>query len=393
MADWNRQMEVVGPQTYDTTIAGYTTAWSFGNLPFVGNVWRAIMPPTPDSTPPGTSGRWQRLMQPMRFKLSGGGFTLQKNSFASESASPSFGGAVLTPPIFRSAPPSSVGPPLSGHFKRSRTKNLSVSLPFGAWKNYASRIRFLRVLVDDVDVSGLVALSGAIAGQSITNSYFNAGSSNAAITTTDVADKTIEVDIWLEVDVTVGVSGFDLNAAAWAFNGTMGGRYGNVVPHYVHFIRGINALNVNAKRATTRPYRFQFSSAISGGTTQLSTVSQANPWTLIRDDNSLTFTHTGLNDSVRLIYGQEIAELILTQKQQHAPFGPGVWYYRYVPNGTGDYGAMSGGISPGIFNPDGSQSFVIAGYNSIGSGNPDDWNTVIPAILPWCPATITVSPP
>jgi len=389
------------PVAGDTTVSGYTTDWTFGINPLAsGSYWRCmVFGTTPDDTPPGTQGHWNRKMRPMRFEVVSEGSLFAVYRSISELASPSFGGgARLTEPIFYPPPASGVGPPLSGHFVGSETSTFSISVPFSTPIIRSATARYMRLLVDGVDVSGAVAISVAGTSQQLSNAYYNFPASGITVTPVDVTSKTIEVDIWMEVDVTVpgGVlvsDGYSFYPALWAWQGSRGGRFANSVPHYLHFIRGINGLEVNALLATSREYEFTFSSAIRGQTS--ATTVTAPPWSVTRTTKAVTLTHSSGFDKIILHYGQEIVEILVRLDQTHVPFQNLVWYYRYVPQSTGDY-ALDDLVQPGIFTPDTLQTFAL-----VGAANSQDDATryatsaaTLASLVSdgWCPATIDVGP-
>lgn len=394
LVDWNRQMIIVGPQTTDTTIAGYSTAWSFGGvLGPGGNHWRCQLPSaTPDDTPVGTNGHWHRLMQPVRYVIDDATTLFVTLLQMSELATPT---PALVAPIFKSPPTSDIGPPAAGHFT-ANTTNFSISVPFGAYANWASRARFIRVLVNGVDVSGAQSITIATNSQQHSNGWFNCPVSGATLSSpADVAGKTVAVDIWWEIDVTWLTSQVPPNnvagqlTALWAFDETMAGRYANsVTAHYLHFIRGIGGLNTNAKGARVKDYAFTFSApGITGGITFATTVTTA-PWTVTRDNFRVRLLHSNANDTVELFYGQEIAEIIIKMRQTHTQFDTRNWWYRYVPANTGHYSAFSG-VQPGVFDPNASQTYNLIGFSTDNiSFNPN----VSSVTGVWCPATITVAP-
>jgi hypothetical protein len=383
------------PVSGDTTVSGYTTDWTFGYNPLytTSDVWRCmIFGTTPDDTPSGTQGHWNRKMRPMRFEIADEGSLFAIYRLISESASPAFSSAILNNPKFYPPPASGVGPPLAGHFVGSETSTFSVSVPFATPIINSATARYIRLLVDGVDVSGPVAISVAGNILQISTAYYNFAVSGLTVDPVDVTSKTIEVDIWIEVDVTVPggatiSSGYNYYPAVWAWEGVMGGRYANVTEHYHHFIRGINGIDTNALLAASREYEFTFSSAISSTETSATTIT-TSPWTVTRDNKKVTLTHSNINDRVIMYYGQEIAEIILIQYQTHTAFDPRLWYYRYVPASTGDY-SLDDTVQPGIFTPDTLQTFNLIGYST------DDtiYSTSVGSVSgTWCPATITVGP-
>jgi hypothetical protein len=348
---------------------------------------------TPDDTPAGTQGHWNRKMRPMRFELASEGSLFAIYRLISESASPAFGSAILNSPTFYPPPASAAGPPLDGHFVGSETSTFSVSVPFSTPIISSATARYIRLLVDGVDITGAVAISVAGTETQISTAYYNFGPSGVTTSPIDVTEKTIEVDIWIELNVTVpgGATisdGYNYYPALWAWEGTVSGRYAGNTQHYLHFIRGINGLDVNALLATSRDYEFTFSTAISSTETSATTITTA-PWTVTRDNKHVTLSHSNGNDKVILYYGQEIVEIILIQYQTHTPFNSILWYYRYVPASTGDY-AIDDLVQPGIFTPNTLQTFNLIGYATSGDPTYSTTTTGLPGV--WCPATITVGP-
>jgi len=383
-----------GPLTSDTTVSGYTTDWTWGyNYHVSYETWRCmVFGTTPDDTPAGTNGHWNRKMRPIRFSVVEEGSLIDSYREISESAAAFSGSAILNNPTFYPPPASNLGPPLDGHFVGSATSTFSVSVPFGTY-NVGSTARYIRLLVDGVDVTGPVSISVSSTLNEVSVAYKNFTQSGVTVLPAiDVTDKTVEVDIWIEVDITLaagdsGAVGSSYYPAAWAFNGTIGGRYAGQTQHYLHFIRGINGIDTNALYAAWLDYDFTFSTAISGSETSATTVT-ASPWTVTRDQKQATLAHSNGTDKVILYYGQEIVEIILIQYQTHTPFNPLLWHYRYVPADTGHY-ALDDTVQPGIFTPTTLQTFTLIGsstdavtYNTNTTGLPGTW----------CPATITVGP-
>lgn len=394
LVDWNRHMLNADPVAGDTTVSGYTTDWTFGTHPlYAGSTWHlTVFNTPPDDTPSGTQGHWNRKMRPMRFALAEVGSLFAIYREISESASPFSGSAIMNAPKFYPPPASDLGPPLAGHFVGSETSEFSVSLPFAVPISGSATARYIRLLVDGADITGPMSITGVGNQQQITNAWFNFPTTAIVIDPVNVTGKTIEVDIWIELDVTVpnGVpmsSGYTYYPAVWSFEGTVPGRYANSTQHYLHFIRGIEGLDVNALSATTRDYQFTFSSAISSTETIATTVS-ASPWTVTRDSMKVTLTHSNGNDRVILYYGQEIAEIIVHQYQAHSPFNFLIWSYRYVPASTGHY-ASDGGVQPGIFAPNALQTFNLIGWTVSGG---ETWNTNTSLVSGWCPTSIDVEP-
>lgn len=373
------------PVSGDTTVSGYTTDWTFGYNPLytLSSVWRCMIFDTaPDDTPGGTQGHWNRKMRPMRFEIADEGSLFALYRLISESASPT----LLNNPKFYPPPASGVGPPLAGHFVGSDTSTFSVSVPFATPIINSATARYIRLLVDGVDVSGPVAISVAGNIQQISNAYYNFAVSGLTVDPVDVTSKTIEVDIWIEVDVTVpgGAtirSGYNYFPAVWAWEGVLAGRYANVTQHHHHFIRGINGINTNILLAASREYEFTFSSTINGESS--ATTITTSPWTVTRDNKQITLTHSNINDKVILYHGQEIAEVIFRQYRSSV-----MWFYRYVPASTGHY-TLDDLVQPGIFTPDTLQTFNLIGYSSDGGVT---FSTTTAPVAAYCPATITVGP-
>lgn len=393
LVDWNRHVLNADPVAGDTTVSGYTTDWTFATNPvWTGSTWNCmVFGTTPDDTPVGTVGHWNRKMRPMRFTLEELGSLFAIHREISESASPSGGSAIMNTPKFYPPPASDVGPPLAGHFVGSETSQWSISMPFGIWIGSSATCRYVRIWVDGVDITGPVSITRLGNLQQISTVFFDFPTSTVTTDPVNVTGKTIEVDIWVELDVTVPFGAtlgnlYGYYPALWAFEGTVFGRYANTTQHYRHFIRGINALDVNALFATSRDYQFTFSSAISSTETVATTVS-ASPWTVTRDSRKVTLTHSNVNDKVILYYGQEIAEIIVIQYQTHPLSSPMLWFYRYVPADTGHY-ALDDGVQPGIFTPNALQTFVLVGWTT----SDNVYSTNLATVSGWCPTSIDVEP-
>lgn len=394
LVDWNRHMLNADPVAGDTTVSGYTTDWTFGAHPlWFGSTWHlTVFGTTPDDTPVGSQGHWNRKMRPMRFTLTSVGSLFAIYREISESASPSGGSAIMNNPKFYPPPASDIGPPLAGHFVGSETSEFSVSLPFACPISSSITARYIRLWVDGVDITGALSISHVATLQQIRNALYNFSTTTVNTSPVNVTGKAIEVDIWVELDVTVPSGtlwsdGYTYYPAVFAFEGTVAGRYANSTQHYIHFIRGIDGLDVNALFATSRDYQFTFSSAISSTETVATTVS-ASPWTVTRDGLKATLAHSNGNDKVILYYGQEIAEIVVNQYQAHSPFNFLIWSYRYVPASTGHY-ASDSGVQPGIFTPNALQTFNLIGWTVSGGTT---WNTNTSSVSGWCPTSITVEP-
>lgn len=406
LVDWNRHMHVVGPLTDDETIAGYDTDWTHGYVTFYSqDAWKvSIDRRVPDFYYfPGFTldGHWHRQMRPIRFAIStdpdltadGGTFHDRLLFLAraiSESAVPSFGTAVLNNPIFGPPPTSEYGPPGEGHFAGSKVSSLSLSIPFGSFipsptESSIAKAKFARVMIDGVDATGVISVSSPLTSNMASLSYYNASPVIVSIPETDVTSKTIEVDLWIDIELDELVSEFydpeTTNPHVFALNGTRGGVYGNVAAHYLFFVRGLDAININARRAVTRNYRLTFSDEIADGITEVVSRTSAD-WTLTRTNESVLWSFPD-SRSVELIYGQEIVELIIRQSELR---GGHIYSYRYFPAGTGHYVSYSG-AEPGIFTPAESQTFVLVGYivSDVTYFTTSDQS-------PWAPFTVIVEP-
>ncbi|MCA9013601.1 MAG: hypothetical protein KDB01_27810 [Planctomycetaceae bacterium] len=399
LVDWVRHMHIVGPLHADTTLPAYTNEWTW-NSPLPGKpepAWCATVDfgSAPDDHPFPNKDHWNRKMKPVRWELStssempalsGSTFLdglLSRYRQVSDAAHPAFGVAVLDPPIHY--PPATRGSvPLDGHFKGSKISQIVTGVPFGSLAAYTSRATFIRVNVDGVDVSGVVPISVLITRFDNAYDFIAASTVGVSFPEVDVTDKPITIDIWFEVDVVTntGAGPAGMFTAAWANNGTHPGQFANVVAHYHNFVRGVNGLNINAKRAATRKYRFDFSAAITDGATSVSTTS-GSPWTLLRTDLSAKLSHSNGTDYVQLFYGQEIAEILLARYQTIGS-ETRIWIFRYFPVNSGHYT----GPSPGIFDPSGSNTFALHCF----SANGVDFETNIAGVSAYAPATIVVSP-
>lgn len=405
LTSWERQLSVVGPLNDDETIFGFDREWIYkdtGSFTVAAPHMWAIVPTNDDidawMTVYGTNPLHQIAMKPMRWRIGadrdrvnpspgilltqyGGGID-EERKFFSLFATPWVPGDETTPPSDTSISITST--------------TLSFMPPF--WEpgttNNGSRIAYARVLIDGVDVTGVVLIN-ATARQLVSSlgTYYPISSAGAFFEDISITlpveiplSATIEIDLWYVLslsrsDIETTWSSVVGVYATTAWPGSVSESAG--VCQRTHTLTG--TANVNARYAARGDYLFEFSDQSVAGETSLTT--NNSTWT--KSDTQWTFFDPGTQNTLTFVFGVEAPYIILRKPRVGSA---GFIEAKYMCSGSSYdtvrlyYGTAPQNCNVGSFDPDESNLF----FSVTNSVTHDSFNVASYAQFP---SSITVSRP
>lgn len=270
---------------------------------------------------------------------------------------------------------SSVLPPASSHLDLTITSARLGNGGFETVNNFSGSgdgdvtvsTTHYRLWLDGVDVTGIVALPTPFThSDRISGNIRRTGGAmptSAAMLLTDVAGKTVWIDLWVDVLVyrypPMFNPTFDGPGAVW--------HAAYLSPHCNYRRSEFDAGNVNSKRSSADRYRYTFSDNGPGG---LSSVTPTTPgWTLTADPAQQSL----INNSVGAIWFDWRPESPVLTLQINAlnnvPFAPAGPIMRYMPVDRADYSLrlINGNtMQTGVWNPNAATVFqqVARQYDS-----------------------------
>jgi len=362
---WTRSQCLVGPLNSNTEVSGYTRSWVFG-LPYL------MAGMVPLSTIPiwhlkGTSGisataetvatanpRFVEKMAPIRFRIGDtgwGGFTPTRvrQYLSQDRIETAF---------------TNLSPPAAGHSGAALVTSVIVQPPLATiFSSAQSGVKFARMWVNGVDVSGVVAVNAiASAGGS---QVFACGTLTLSISPTVITDDdVIEFDYWYQFSVTRSEgfynAGNGIDGDPIPVVGAAPESRERIYPN-LQFRSTFNSLNAQRKRRSGDKYRLTFSSNGPGGVTDL-TLEPQTDWSFQQTTATMIqmtkTAGTGTGNRVWFDWGKEIPEIIVN-KQITSPVV--AMFMRYLPSSSGHYGQIDGASTPGVWNPQGTTSFSVRG--------------------------------
>lgn len=345
-----RYMSVIGPQD---PVGFEDSSWTLGSYPTGAGYmlffdWSAA--PT-YTVPFAPTNHWVRRLAPMRFKIhhmvgAGGssiGWRLLRQVF--ESSNPEAGHSALTLPASSHMAPARL---THARFPTRGFRRWLYSTGSG-WSTEAS-VTHYRILIDGIDVSGVVPFGGP--GIPL-NTFVSPGTSYVSgdltlplpIPPDAHTAKTVYVDFWIYLDTFGG-----------PFVGSF--EYPLIEIEEPVFARAeFISANVNENRRASDRYRLTFS---SGGPASSIVLEPQAGWTFTETATS----HQLANGSWQIVldWSHEYVTLLLSNFSQiNNPLHAGAM--RYLPADSGDYNGVqlrnSTIVKPGTWNAQGSTTFNL----------------------------------
>jgi hypothetical protein len=363
---WTRMLHVVGPLADDGGVAGHDVAWTrihnteswISGVLYTPYGLRADFSlTTPDYIVPDSG--WIRKMRPMRYRI-GPDESLTYGGPGSE--------FVDEKQFLRNAgvliPSRTLAPPDTGHFGTPRLGSVSIEPPFAIRSASLSRITHARLIVNGVDMSGIVELSSINAATQFRRDGFSLTFNALSLSTLSaisISDAIVEVDFWVHFEVrslqlTGGyATGYDLDEYSWIFadDGTARDTIGADVGEPRFLFTATEGINVHSQNANLGSYLFAFDSPFVG-LDEIETVT-ADGWTLTRPTHS--FQLTNVTSQITLQYGGEIAVMLLRREISGT-----LYTCRYYCSSTAEtYRLVSPGPRVAPFNPESANTFVLQG--------------------------------
>lgn len=346
-----RYLSVVGPQA---PVGFEDASWTFGSYP-TGSGYMLYFDhaAAPTYTVPfAPTNHWVRKLAPMRFKIdhlvgAGGssiGYRLIRQLF--ESGNPEAGHSALTLPASSHMTPARL---THAKFPTRGFRRWLYSTGSG-WGTEAS-VTHYRILIDGVDVSGVVSLGGS--GMPL-DTFVSPGTSYASGDLTNALPiphdahtaKTVYVDFWILLDTFGGpfVSSFE---------------YPLIEVEQPVFARAeFISANASEKRKARDKYRLTFS---SGGPASSIIIEPQAGWTFTETSTSHQLSNASWQ--ITLDWSHEYALLsVADYSQANSPTNAGA-VMRYLPADSSDYNGVQFRnttiVKPGIWNARGSTTFSI----------------------------------
>lgn len=379
ITSYERQYKNLGPIASDTSVSGYTEPWIYwaggpqsiyGEGPYSDYGNSASQGVGSGDTPhwiwyePGPyafdfwSGPHDKKMQPVRFQM---------NSFDNSYWSSQF--FYRNPGISTLQNSSQTPPPTAdGHFSGSMLSGVTFPRALVYCTSFAtsSQITHARVLVDGVDVSGVIAFAIPITMQAYNAVYTYALNANPIFTVTlpspvSVSGKSVvEVDLWIRVIVTrvasrVFNTGFTTSYPSgyqdpWIFSSILG-----VIGSHLTGFQGpffnkasFGQINVHRTLRGTENWIVTFSGPAVGGVSSL-TMQPQTGWTFSRDGANILMTKTtgtGIGDRVQFNYATETPEVRIFKNVSMVNGGGWMRYLTESPSYYGPTGPGGKQFSP-----------------------------------------------
>lgn len=287
---------------------------------------------------------------------------------------------------------SSLTPPDASHLGGLNIARLTLPCPAfsivnGTGATNVSRATFIRVLVDDVDVTGIVPISSTV---SVT-ANFEAQTPNTDPPITAVSFKPlgdyVSVPITIDFDPNIFAVGKSIKWDVWfeirqernsATSHTMTAvayhSYKNVFQRLVaDSFAYLGYSDANLKRKNTDTYTLTFSDNGPGGASSL-TFQATTGWEFVQQSiTGYWMRHTATGDVCEMSWNHEHPEIrIYKTSQVNVPSGNYDGWLRYFPSASGHYDSVSllAGVAPGgsndpyeygVWNPNGSTTFEPQG--------------------------------
>ena len=234
-----------------------------------------------------------------------------------------------------------------------------------------SKVKWWRLLLDGVDVSGIVAADATVYS-AVDRYLIGAGPTHFCNTLNitlaspiSAVGKTIAVDLWLQ----------DTYERK---NAVPSGQLGNLC-FALGGVRTVtwfgNKANVNANRGPSDRYQLTFDAAGPGGVSSVVLEPTAG-WTFSEEGTTKRMLHIATGDVLTFNWGFEHPQILINKpSRQNLPYPTTVMrpICAYYPSGSADFidvNYSAGVVRQGVWNP-ASSTFPLFGRYFVGVGRPD----------------------
>lgn len=315
----------------------------------------------------GTPDVWVRNMMPLRWELGDvsagmtntGGFYV--NSIQLEASGSGFAMCDTTPPA-------------DSHLAPMRLTSIDIDIPIGANVNYdyGSKVTHYRVWVNEVDVTGVVAVDWEVGYRPPGfNSYYPGTMTLTIPDGVSTEGESVYIDLWVQFraqDLPTGAA----SVVGWSSESQRLTRLSNGVP-LLAFLVSLNSANANLNRRRDDLYELTFSDNGPGGVSSLVLEPQAGWDTLDVGSGGILMVHQSTQDFVYFNWATEIPELVVNiQARSGKPDYRYSGEVRFYPVPDDNYEYTSGNwfstpwvFSYGAWDCQGLTTFAVQGRRNV----------------------------